>query len=302
MAALIPSAGDEEWLHAISTVAGDNIKWLLKSLEEPFADCQDIYAQYENEIFEETHHTAKKTDYYRDMVWSKWLIFSKKLEIDPEAPWIDLSLDKDSAKNICFSFLHSYVVNSRVWRPCLGPEEWHKVQTVTCAVTVEDIWSALVQNANRKILRPKTKEGSEDSRRWELNFSTRHGRHSEGPAYDVARRIPELAQTLNISLKQSFTKRQMTTEDVLLFLDTLWTKAEYISCSPSIRNAIHCVILLGAFGGWRPGSLMNVKYKDVEFGWFVHPKYPNKIWPVATITVRHVKQKINKVERTQRSM
>lgn len=94
----------------------------------------------------------------------------------------------------------------------------------------------------------------------------------------------------------------MTTEDVRLFLDTLWTRAEHIPCTPSIRNAVHCVIMLGAFGGWRPGSLMNIKYQDVEFGWFSHPRHPNKIWPVVTINIHHVKQRTSQVERTQRSM
>jgi hypothetical protein len=94
----------------------------------------------------------------------------------------------------------------------------------------------------------------------------------------------------------------MTTEDVLLFLDTLWTKAKHIPCHPETRNAMHCVILLGAFGGWRPGSLMNMKYQDVEFGWFSHPKYPQKVWPVVTITIHHVKQRKGVIKRTQRAM
>lgn len=96
-------------------------------------------------------------------------------------------MDQDSAKNTCFAFLHSYVVNSNVRRPCLGPEEWRLVQTVTCVVTVEDVWQALVQNANRKILRPKTKKGGQDSRSWELKFISRYGGGGVGPAYDVAR-------------------------------------------------------------------------------------------------------------------
>lgn len=112
--------------------------------------------------------------------------FCEAAEKNSEKVLIDLSLDKDDAKQTCKAFLHSYVVNSVVRRPCLGPKEWEEVRTVTCAVTVEDVWCALVHNANNNILRPKAKEEGESPGSWVLSFSSRYG-SSEGPAYDVAR-------------------------------------------------------------------------------------------------------------------
>ncbi|KAL7932224.1 hypothetical protein V8C35DRAFT_97301 [Trichoderma chlorosporum] len=147
---------------------------------------------------------------------------------------------------------------------------------------------------------PNQKKEDESPGSRVLSFSSRYG-SSEGPAYDVARYIPILAKKLKLSLKQLVEKRQMTMEDALLFLDTLWKKAEHIPCKPNLRNALHCVILLGAFGGWRPGSLINIKYRDVEFGWYSHPRYPNKVWPVVTIIIHHIKQRKIKIQRTQRA-
>ncbi|EHK48889.1 hypothetical protein TRIATDRAFT_304766 [Trichoderma atroviride IMI 206040] len=187
MSALAALADEEDFLSNVPHEMESDLGWLLDLPDDPFKDSRDIFALYNGTDFEEAHPTGGKTNYYREMVWSKWLIFCEKLAIDSETVFEDLSMDQDSAKNICFAFLHSYVVNSKVRRPCLGPEEWHMVQTVTCAVTVEDVWQALVQNANRKILRPKTKKGGQDSRSWELKFISRYGGGGVGPAYDVAR-------------------------------------------------------------------------------------------------------------------
>ncbi|PTB43847.1 hypothetical protein M441DRAFT_43980 [Trichoderma asperellum CBS 433.97] len=275
MATLSALASGGNLLSDVSEEIKGDLEWLLNLPQEPFTNSKDVLALYEGIDSSEGDCSEddgrKKMKAYREKVWTKWLTFCEAAGKDSEKVWIDLSLDKDDAKQTCKAFLHSYVANSVVRRPCLGPEEWEEVQTVTCAVTVEDIWCALVYNANKKILRPKAKKEGESPGSWVLHFSSKYG-NCEGPAYDIARYIPILAKKVNLSLEQLVEKRQMTVEDVLLFLDTLWTKAEHIPCKPNVRNALHCVILLGAFGGWRPGSLMNIKYRDVEFGWYSHPR------------------------------
>lgn len=103
---------------------------------------------------------------------------------------------------------------------------------------------------------------------------------------------------MGLSLKQSFEKRETSSEDVIILLDVLWTRAADIKCTPDVRVAFHSAVLLAAIGGWRPACLLNIKYKDVQLGWVRHL---NKTHLVADITIHQNKQNENRIERTQRS-
>lgn len=111
-----------------------------------------------------------------------------------------------------------------------------------------------------------------------------------------------LAEDEGLNLGQSFKKRETTADDTLLILKTLWGSGHHIVCSPSARVAFHCAILLQGIGGWRQQSVIRLKYRDVELSWQRDPVDPTKTWPIATITIHHVKQKKHVIRRNQRDL
>ncbi|KAL7929993.1 hypothetical protein V8C35DRAFT_330759 [Trichoderma chlorosporum] len=135
--------------------------------------------------------------------------------------------------------------------------EYKEVRTIKHASVVEDVWTLLIKEADSK----------------HLLISSRNIGHGQGPAYKIARWIPILAKKYSLSLEQSFKKSEITAEDVIFCLDTVWTMAKYIPCRPSIQLAFHCTTLLGSI---RLGQ------------WYF-------------ITIHHVKQKKNRIQRDQRS-
>ena len=86
-----------------------------------------------------------------------------------------------------------------------------------------------------------------------------------------------------------------------MILSTLWSRAEDIRCSPSTLIAFDCSIILGGIGGWRPKSVVSIKYEQVQFAWVRDPFDPQITRLAATVTIRHVKQRQNRIQRGQRS-
>lgn len=74
MSTLTALSDDKDLLSDVPEEIKGDLEWLLNLPEEPFKDCRDILALYEGAEFEETYSTGGKTNYYRDMVWSKWLM------------------------------------------------------------------------------------------------------------------------------------------------------------------------------------------------------------------------------------
>lgn len=109
-----------------------------------------------------------------------------------------------------------------------------------------------------------------------------------------------LSKELGLSLSQRYEKKDFSAEDTLIFLSTLWEQAEKIRCAQRQRNAMRSATTVLALGGFRPESVMGLKYKDVEIGWFYFADHPLKYILAATITIYHVKQKKNKIQREQR--
>src|SRR5688572_32596903 len=114
-----------------------------------------------------------------------------------------------------------------------------------------------------------------------------------------AQELPDLALELDLTLGQTFEKKEATEHDVMLVLLTVWQRGRDIPCSPDLRFAFHCAVMQGGFGGWRPGSTIELLYEDTLVEWIQDIGNPGKIWPIATITIRHVKQR-KKVRRDQR--
>lgn len=101
--------------------------------------------------------------------------------------------------------------------------------------------------------------------------------------------------------QQSFIKRELQEEDVVLILSVLWLRGEHIRCTPTTRLAFHSAVLLAAIGGFRPASLMDLPYSNVKLYWHRHPKTPSKTSLTAAITINHVKQRRHQIEQHQRS-
>ncbi|CAJ2508640.1 Uu.00g136660.m01.CDS01 [Anthostomella pinea] len=91
----------------------------------------------------------------------------------------------------------------------------------------------------------------------------------------------------------------MAPEDIMVLLGTFWTQARHIPCLPQTRVAFHCAILIAGIGGFRPGEVMNLKYRQVAFELVRDPRDPLKQRLVATITIRHNKQLKTTIERSQ---
>lgn len=60
-------------------------------------------------------------------------------------------------------------------------------------------------------------------------------------------------------------KQEAIAEDVALFLDTLWSRAPYISLTLNTWLALHTFVLLASLGGFWPGSILNLPWERVAF-------------------------------------
>jgi hypothetical protein len=87
----------------------------------------------------------------------------------------------------------------------------------------------------------------------------------------------------------TFVKAETTAEDLLLLLDTLWTRSEDIPCRPQVRVSVHWTLVMAGFG-FRPGSLMNFLYKHVRLLVVRDPENDNRTTLAADITVIHEKR------------
>ncbi|KAM0402605.1 hypothetical protein ACHAPZ_005545 [Fusarium culmorum] len=132
-----------------------------------------------------------------------------------------------------------------------------------------------------------------------LRYTTSGG-HNAGPAGQVGRLIPELANEHRLCHAQLFEKTEITLDDLLMILKTVWAQASHITCPPLKRLAFSGVVILGGIGGWRFKSLRQLKYKDIQISWASHPDDPQPRC-VAKIRIHHVKWKSDKIERDQTS-
>ncbi|UKZ79054.1 hypothetical protein TrVFT333_006805 [Trichoderma virens FT-333] len=262
---------------------------------------QAILEGYQKNPLDNDSYVDPDTQNRRNRIWEDWHRFAEDMGVDPNKVWIDLCIGVDGIQSIFQAFLEEYVKSSVVLRPCLGPEEYELVRTIDHGSTVTDTWVSLVNKVNGTVLKQKRNEDREKASFWFLALSSRDIKTGRGPAYDIGRWIPHLAERLGLSCEQGFVKSEMTAEDVIFCLDTVWTRAKDISCRPSIRLAFHCATLLGGIGGWRPGSLVNIRYKDIELAWVRDRNIPSKTWPVVFITIHHVKQRKHQIQRDQRS-
>jgi len=90
----------------------------------------------------------------------------------------------------------------------------------------------------------------------------------------------------------------VTAESLLVLLDTLWSRAEDIRIDPRARVDLHATLILAGFG-FRPGSLMGLRYNQIELRLLRDPKNPGQVISVATITIKQEKKRAKADPRSQ---
>ncbi|KAL1850467.1 hypothetical protein Daus18300_012881 [Diaporthe australafricana] len=235
----------------------------------------------------------------RERVLRTWKEFHEEFypDVDPDQVWVDLCLDKDDAKARIKIFLQYYIKSSGRWEVCLGPEEYSWQREITSAISVTEAWKCMVCEAHATVLYEKRRAHPLQRALWALAFKERD---KTGPVAEISRWIAgPLSTQFNLVTEQIMLKQEATAEDIALFLDTLWSRAPYISLTPNTRLAFHTYVLLAALGGFRPGSILNLPWKRVEFGLVRDPLQPKCIRLNAHVLVIHNKRRAGTLKRTQ---
>ncbi|KAI0517218.1 hypothetical protein F5B22DRAFT_134403 [Xylaria bambusicola] len=196
--------------------------------------------------------------------------------------------DDDDAKEHCKIFLQWYVQTSGRYEACLGPEEYQWAREVGSAVTVLELWKNLVVEADLTILWKKRQEARKNRRHWMLAFV---GGDKTGPVAEVSRFIAgPLTNECGLTRKQTFIKREITSEDIALLIRTLWFRAPAIPLTSSMRVAFHSYLLVVGLGGFRNASVLNMLYEQVQFGLVRDQEDPTSVKLVVHILVHHNKR------------
>ncbi|KAL8307040.1 hypothetical protein RB593_005776 [Gaeumannomyces tritici] len=242
---------------------------------------------------------AKRSDLAQDAAMKAWKSFFDILEVDPDRIWLDLCRGSSEAEDHCRTFLDDFVAYSE--RPCLdlGPEEYKMERSVKAAYSVESIWRILIRAADDTVLKEKRLADPDRKVMWTLQYITGEKTRGKGPVANISYWIAtDLSEKYGLTLKQTFTKTEITEQDVLLILTTLWTRANDISCDRRTRVAFHCVVLLASIGGFRPGALLDFSYSQIRLAVVRDPagKAPKL---VAWITIHHNKVRQDVIRRSQ---
>ncbi|KAF5969555.1 domain-containing protein [Fusarium coicis] len=283
-----------------------SIEWLLRPtrpreniyLED---DKQRLQREAEEEVPLDTLQLiSEERQKELEELWRQWEKYTaQQAEITSNQPWIDIctGLD-DRARRHFQTFLREYVRKSVTLRPCLTPEEYEPVQTIQYASTLEYIWSDLVRIADIKVIQPKRQLEPSNYQYHGISYSSKHPQHRNRTVVGIGKWIAATADEMGLQLEQTVEKKAISTEDLLLVLDTIWKDAIHIPCLPQVRLAFHTAVVPGGAGGWRPASLLGLKYEDVEIGLMRHP-YNKRVILVAKIRIHHVKQRRG-IKRDQR--
>lgn len=105
---------------------------------------------------------------------------------------------------------------------------------------------------------------------------------------------------MGLTLEQSFMKKEATKDDITLLLQVLWRSANRIPYDPLItRISFHGMAFTRAIGGFRPGVLVDLKYRDVCMELVRAPK-TNRKTLIGTFRIHQNKQETKKVRRDQK--
>jgi len=59
-------------------------------------------------------------------------------------------------------------------------------------------------------------------------------------------------------------KVEATAEDIIIILKTLWERPGDIHCGLDTRLAFHAFLIMAGIGGFRPGCMMRLPYRQVS--------------------------------------
>jgi hypothetical protein len=76
-----------------------------------------------------------------------------------------------------------------------------------------------------------------------------------------------------------------------VILRTLGERAADLGTDAETRISFHADVLLSAMGGFRPGCLGKVCYKDIVLSILRNPQHPSKVKHAATVTIKRNKPK-----------
>ncbi|KAK8031847.1 hypothetical protein PG990_001581 [Apiospora arundinis] len=234
------------------------------------------------------------TDRERARAWTRW-----------EAPWVALvenqPIRNAPADQIFTRFLETIAKDSITKRLTLGPEEFIEEPRIHSARTISGLWKTLRGVAKFKVFDPLVKQFPD--RRYLYSITGKSGDRTDMPIWKITKWISDtLPELENLTREQTFVKKEMTAEDVILHLHTLWSRASDIPCSPSDRVAYHTAILVLACGGFRSGTTLQMPYRDVEFVLVRDPQDRSQAKLVAYITINQNKQTTNIIRKDQKHM
>ncbi len=83
--------------------------------------------------------------------------------------------------------------------------------------------------------------------------------------------MEKLAVTLKLEMNSLYVKVEASAEDVIIFLRTLYLRAEDFGLSPLETASFHAILLLASTGGFRTGQLVNTKFNQYKLSFIRDP-------------------------------
>ncbi|KAI1385771.1 uncharacterized protein F4822DRAFT_432624 [Hypoxylon trugodes] len=252
---------------------------------------EETRQKYRDKPLNDFRAVSRKLELERERLWNALTIYFQDVQgIDPESIWISLC-EGDDISDYVREFFSMFIESSVCERPCVGPEEYRKVWTINSTLSIDEYWKLLLAKAERTVLHRKRMEDPEHMEKWTLTtkIGKRYGLWiEEGAPIEH-----------NLSRKQTFEKKEMTPEDIMILLRTLWRQARHINATGWTRLAFHGAVLISGIGGFRPGEVVNLTYRQVAFELVRDPLDSSRRRLVASITIVHSKQMESRIQRSQ---
>ncbi|KAK8035693.1 hypothetical protein PG991_001766 [Apiospora marii] len=245
---------------------------------------------------------AKETLAERDRIWNRWNKYCEEVEVDSRTTWLSFAQTPNAPETQAHfvTFLKIYVEDSTQKRVVLGPEECQWKRTVTSAFPLMEVWRRLVAAAEYHVMKKEREAAPSEAGTWALRWICKDEGAREGPTYIIVKLIfMNIAVELDLDTDTSYLKVAMTSVDVDVVLKSLWSRADIIRCKPETRVSFHSVILLAAIGGFRRGTLLDLKFNQFDVAVVRDPANPTRTKIVMTVFIK--RNKIKETSKTSRA-
>lgn len=198
------------------------------------------------------------------------------------------------------AFLRTYAETSIQRRSILDSSEYESKRMVNSAFSLTEVWRRLVASGQHHVMRHQRRDCPSQAETWRLRWISKNEGSREGPAYRIVKWVfVESAPEIRLETVPTYKKTEMTSTDVDVALDTLWSRSNDISCKPITRVSFHDMVLLAAIGGFRPGTLTGLTYSQFQVAVLRHPDNPARTKIIVTVSIR--RNKIKETSKTSRS-